>query len=260
MATVTAIILTKDEVEHIVDCVAAVQEWVEEVVVFDSHLCDEVCQLAAAAGATVHRRPFDNFAAQRQAALARVDATWVLFVDADERVTPALGAEIERVIGADRGAADAAEAVNGYWIPRRNFIVGHEMRHGGYYPDHQLRLLRRTSAHYDLGREVHEVVDVAGAAGYLQAPLLHYNYASWQQFHAKQRVYAAYEARVLAGRGIRPRPHNFLLQPLREFYRRYVTLQGWKDGVAGLWLALLLAWYYGFVPYWLLTFAPRAQA
>ena len=242
---IVAIILTKDEVDHIVACIDSVAPWVDQVVVFDSYANDEVCALAETAGATVHRRPFDNFAAQRQAALAVVDAEWVLFVDADERVTPALGEEIQRVI--------ADPALNGYWIPRRNYIVGHEMRYGGYYPDYQLRLLRRTAAQYDTKREVHELVDVGGAEGKLQEPFIHYNYASWAQFHEKQRFYAAYEAQILANQGIRPRPHNFILQPLREFRRRFITLHGWRDGVAGLRLATLLAWYYGFMPYWLLA-------
>ena len=244
-----AIILTKDEVDHIADCIVSAQPWVDQVVVFDSGINDEVCTLAEATGAVVYRRPFDNFAAQRQAALASVDAEWVLFVDADERVTPALGAELRHAI--------KDVAVNGYWIPRRNFIVGHEMRHGGYFPDYQLRLLRRNAAQYDPTREVHEVLDVGGREGWLQESFLHYNYASWRQFHDKQRVYAAYEAQILANRGIRPRPHNFILQPLREFRRRFFTLHGRKDGQPGLRLAFLLAWYYGFVPYWLLLFSRK---
>ena len=99
-------------------------------------------------------------------------------------------------------------------------------------------------------REVHEIVDVDGAVGYLQEPLIHYNYATWAQFHRKQRFYAEYEARILAQRGIRPRPHNFVLQPAREFRRRFWQLAGWRDGWRGLQLAILLAWYYGFMPYW----------
>jgi hypothetical protein len=96
------------------------------------------------------------------------------------------------------------------------------------------------------------LVDVGGAEGWLQAPLIHINYEEWPQFHRKQRFYAAYEAQILQKRGIRPRPHNFVLQPLREFRRRFITLAGWRDGGAGLRLALWLAWYYGFMPYWLL--------
>ena len=120
-------------------------------------------------------------------------------------------------------------------------------------PDYQLRLIRRGRAHYVLEREVHEIVAVDGAEANLSQPLLHYNYTSWDQFHAKQRFYSTYEARILASRGIYPRPHNFALQPLREFWRRFVTLNGWRDGWHGLRLAFLLAWYYGLMPYWWLA-------
>jgi (heptosyl)LPS beta-1,4-glucosyltransferase len=244
MDRLVAIIITKDEEAHIADCIASVRQWVEAVIVFDSYSSDATCALARQAGAQVMQRAFDNYARQRQAALEATSAEWVLFVDADERVTPALGREVQQWV--ERG--DMA----GGWIPRRNFIVGYETRFGGFFPDYQLRLLRRSAVYYLLEREVHELAQVNGAEGRLTQPFLHYNYANWAQFHRKQRVYAAYEAKILAGRGIHPRPHNFVLQPLREFYRRYVTLQGWRDGWHGLRLALLLAWYYGFVPYWLL--------
>lgn len=244
MQRLAAVILTKNEARHIGDCVAALRGWTDAVIVWDSGSTDATQQIAYLAGAVVLERPFDNYAAQRQAALDTINAEWVLFVDADERVTPALREEILRTI--EEGDA------NGYWIPRRNFIVQHETRGGGFYPDYQLRLLRRSAARYVSEREVHEVVDVGGREAKLVEPLLHYNYHSWEQFHAKQRSYAAYEARILKARGVRPRPHNFVLQPLREFRRRYVTLRGYRDRTHGLRLALLLAWYYGFMPYWLL--------
>ena len=243
MHTLTAIIITKDEAHNVADCIASLRGWVNALVVWDSGSTDGTQQIAKDAGALVMTRPWDNFAAQRQAALDAVESRWILFVDADERATPALAREVLRLVEADEAT------VAGYWIPRRNFIVGQEMLHGGYFPDHQLRLLRRGRANYDPARQVHEVVQLEGEAGYMREPLIHYNYTSWTQFHRKQRQYAAYEARILAARGIRPRPHNFVLQPLREFWRRYVTLQGWRDGVGGLRLALLLAWYYGFMPY-----------
>ena len=70
------------------------------------------------------------------------------------------------------------------------------------------------------------------------------------QFHDKQRRYAEYDAGILFKQGVRPKPRNFVLQPLREFRRRFVTLKGYRDGWHGLRLATLLAWYYGFMPYW----------
>ena len=239
-----AVILTYNEARNVVECIDALIGCVDEVWVWDSLSTDGTQALARTAGAKVQERAWDNYAAQRQAALEGVDADWVLFVDADERVTPALAGEVRTAI------ADAT--ADGFWIARRNFIVGQEIRAGGYYPDHQLRLLRRVAARYVLEREVHEIVALDGEAGYLENPLIHYNYVSWSQFHRKQREYARYEARILAARGIRPRPHNFVLQPLREFWRRYVSLSGWRDGWRGLQLALLLAWYYGATPYWVL--------
>ena len=252
MATLIAVILTKNEAHNIADCIASLRDWVDGVVVWDGGSEDGTCELAWLAGAMVVQRPWDTFAAQRQSVLDTVNAEWILFVDADERVTPALAAEIQTSIQAGKAA--------GFWIPRRNFIVGHEMRHGGFYPDYQLRLLQRTAAHYPLQRAVHEFAVVDGATARLNTPFLHYNYTSWRQFQRKQRVYAAYEAHILTTRGIRPRPHNFVLQPLREFYRRFVTLQGWQDGWPGLRLALLLAWYYGFAPYWILLSSSGSSA
>ncbi|HXF60935.1 MAG TPA: glycosyltransferase family 2 protein [Caldilineaceae bacterium] len=243
-AQLVAVILTKNEAQHIQECIAGLRGWTNAVVVWDSGSTDATCALARAAGALVVQRPFDTYAAQRQAALDSVNAEWVLFVDADERATPELAQEVRAVLA-------SASPCAGYWIPRRNFIAGQETRWGGYSPDYQLRLLQRRLARY-APRAVHEVVEVEGETGHLSAPLIHYNYRDWAHFHQKQRGYARFEARILAERGIRPRPHNFLLQPLREFRRRYITLQGRRDGRHGLRLALWLAWYYGFMPYWYL--------
>lgn len=251
MLSLTAVILTKNEARQISACIASLQEWVEAVVVWDSGSEDATQHLAQKAGAHVVVRPFDDYAQQRQAALNSIRSEWILFIDADERATPALAQEIIRAVMNTQYA--------GYWIPRRNFIVGHEMQGGGFRPDYQLRLLRSSAARYDLGRKVHEIVALNGPQGHLQAALLHYNYDDWSQFQRKQRSYARYEATILAERGVRPRLHHFILQPIRELRRRFVTLQGWRDGVHGLRVTLLLAWYYGFLPYWLLWKAQRDQ-
>lgn len=244
-ARLVAVVLTRNEARHITACVTALRAWVDAVVVWDSGSTDPTHEQAGRAGALVVCRPFDTYAAQRQAALDSLDAEWVFFVDADERATPELAGEIRRVLNEDTGT------IHGYWVPRRNFIAGQETRGGGYFPDYQLRLMRRSRAQY-APRAVHEIVEIDGSIGHLTAPLIHYNYRSWDHFHAKQPGYSRFEAQELARRGIRPRPHNFVLQPLREFRRRFLTLHGYQDGLHGLRLALWLAWYYGFLPYWLL--------
>jgi hypothetical protein len=132
--------------------------------------------------------------------------------------------------------------VAGFWIPRRNVIAGEWVRHAGWWPDRQLRLLRRTSARYDEGAVVHEVATLDGPSDTLAEPLLHLNYDTLAEFRAKQTHFAMLEARALWERGQRARPHNLLLQPIREFRRRIVELGGIRQGALGLRLGLEMAW------------------
>ena len=131
----------------------------------------------------------------------------------------------------------------GWWVPRQNIIVGKWIRGGGWYPDYQLRLMRTDKARYDPQRPVHEVVLLEGETGYLSHPLIHYNYDSWHEFRAKQRRYAQFEVEVLRQQGVRPKPYSFLTMPVREFWRRFITLHGYVDGWHGLRLAFYMAWY-----------------
>jgi len=230
----SVVILTKNEEQDIVDCMASVQ-WADQVIVLDSMSTDRTLELARWMGAITYTRPFRDFADQRNAALTTVDSDWVFFVDADERATPELAAEIRCAMEDDSKA--------GWWVPRHNYIFGRRIRHAGWYPDYQLRLLRRGKALYDRARPVHEVVILKGDAGHLQSPLIHYNYRTLTEFREHQRRYTAYEAQALCDEGIRPRWRSLISRPLDEFYRRYVALRGYRDGMHGLLLSLLMAWY-----------------
>ena len=140
------------------------------------------------------------------------------------------------------------EPAVGWWVPRRNIIWGRWIHYTGWYPDYQLRLLRRGRARYDPERQVHELVILDGPEGHLANPLDHYNYRTMKQFLRKQDSYADYEARILARQLGRIKPHSLVLQPLREFHRRYIQLRGYRDGAHGLLLSLLMA-YCTFVAY-----------
>lgn len=233
--TITAIILTLNEERHILPCLESLQ-WVDKVLVFDSYSKDKTTQLARDAGAEVTQHTFENYSKQRNAALdAAESTTWVLFVDADERATPQLAKEVQEVI--------ATREESGWWIPRHNYIFGHRMRGCGWWPDHQLRLLRRDHAHYDPARAVHEEAVIDGKAGYLQAPLIHYNYETLAQFHAKQRRYIDYDAGILIEKGTQPHFYTPYTQIPRHFWWRFITLGGWRDGLYGLLLAGLMSYY-----------------
>jgi glycosyltransferase involved in cell wall biosynthesis len=231
-----AVILTRNEAAHVVACIDSLR-WADRVVVFDSYSDDETVALAREAGTEVLQRPFDNYAAQRNAALDAVGAggaaDWVFFVDADERATPALAEEIRRVI--------TERSEDGWHVPRHNVIFGRITLGAGWYPDYQFRLMRRGRARYT--RPVHELGEVDGAVGYLANPLIHYNYRDPAHFHAKQRFYVEHDADILRESGARPKPRNFVLQPWRQFWWRFITLRGYRDGLHGLRLSLYMAYY-----------------
>lgn len=238
MARVTAVVIARDEERHLGACLDALSWADERLVLLDDRTTDRSADVAASRGVPVSWQRFQSFPRQRNAALNQVQTPWVLFVDADERTTPSLANEVRQAV--DRGAEDSP---SGYWIPRRNFIWGSWIRHGGWFPDYQLRLLAVDRAHYDEERDVHELVTLNGPAGYLREALIHYNYDTLSQFLAKQQHYSTLEAARLARSGARARPHHLVVQPYREFRRRFVELEGYRDGWRGLALAGLLAWY-----------------
>lgn len=236
MSTIAAIILTLNEERHIGACLDSLA-WCERRVVFDSFSTDRTCEIARERGAEVLQHQFENFSAQRNEAMARVDADWFFFVDADERATPELAEEIRSLVVSER------ERV-GWWVARDNYLFGKLTRGAGYWPDHQMRLLRQGHARYV--RPASEIVELEGEEGYLQSPLIHFNYDSIADFHAKQRVREKYELENLFERGMRPRRRAILMQPLRHFWWRFVTLKGYRDGLHGLRLSVLLAYYFGY--------------
>ena len=228
----TAVILTLNEAEHIQACIESLH-WADRVMVFDSYSQDETVALAQAAGAELLQSKFENYAQQRNAALDAIETDWVFFVDADERGTEELGQEIRRVI------AERLEL--GWNVPRHNYIFGKLTLGAGWYPDYQLRLFKHGKVHYE--RPVHEIAVVDGQIGHLENVLIHHNYRDVAHFHHTQRAYTTYDAKILKDDGVRPRLHNFILQPLRQFYWRYVTLDGYKDGLHGLRLSLYMMYY-----------------
>ena len=234
---IVAIILTLNEEKHVAACIDSLR-WCDAVVVWDSFSTDRTCEIARSEGALAVQHPFRGYGSQRQAAMDSVDAQWIFFVDADERATPELAQEIRQVV-------TQQPDVVGWWVPRHNYIFGKVILHTGWYPDHQLRLVRPDQAHWDPEREVHELAILDGPDGYLENVLIHYNYDSLRQFIAKQTKYTDYDAKILLNQGVRPKLWSPVSMPLRHFRWRYLDLQGYRDGLHGLWLSLLMSYYEG---------------
>lgn len=235
-ARLAAIVLTANEERHIGSCLDSLA-WAERRIVFDSFSADRTCDIARERGAEVIQHPFADYASQRNVAMQMVEADWIFFVDADERATPELAAEIHAAI------AQPGD-VTGWNVPRHNYLFGRLTRGAGYWPDYQMRLLRRGAARYE--RPASEIVDLEGEAGYLKSPLIHYNYDSIAHFHAKQTFRIDFEAANLYRSGVRPKFYTPYTQYVRHFWWRFFTLKGYVDGLHGLRLSLLLAYYFGY--------------
>ncbi len=235
---ICAVVLTKNEERHIGPCLDSLV-WADRRVAFDSFSDDRTCEIARERGAEVIQHIFADYASQRNAAMEAVDADWIFFVDADERATPELGEEVLSVV-----RQGDSKGVQGWYVPRANYLFGKLTRGAGYWPDYQMRLLRRGRARYE--RPASEIVALDGEAAYLKNPLTHHNYETIAQFHDKQTFRIDFEARNLLEKGIRPKFYSPYSQYVRHFWWRFVTLKGYIDGLHGLRLSLLLAYYFGY--------------
>lgn len=252
---VVGVILTHNEAEHIACCIGSLKTFLAHVLVLDSCSADKTRDIARESGAMVVQRPFTDFASQRQAALDMVNQDWVLFVDADERIPGELAAEIGKFCRSHEETRDCAGAN----MPRHNHIVDRIPQWGGFSPDRQLRLLRPDCSSYEHSPLVHEHPTLEGNVYEFQNPIVHFNYQNWQQFHLKQRRYSELASKD-ADRVVSFPLFALCRRFLRLFHYRYIELDGWRDGLLGFKLALLLAWYYGFMPLFLALFSETADS
>jgi len=227
---VTAVIAAHNESANIEACVASV-EWAREVIVVENDSLDDTIDRARSAGATVISPGFTTIGAARNHAIARAKTGWIFVLDADERCTPELAEEIGQVV-VKPGTAQA------YRVPRRNYFLGKEIRHGGWGSDKPIRLFKR-ELRYNANL-VHEHVDVtAGAVGEVKSKLLHYTYISLSQYFEKFDRYSRWWADQNFAKGRRGTAAAVLVKPPARFISMYFLKGGFRDGAHGLVLACL---------------------
>ena len=246
MATsLSVIVITRNESARLRACLESVA-FAGEVVVVDSGSTDDTREIAQALGARVIRTDdWPGFGTQKNRALDLATGDWVLSIDADERVTTALRAQIED--------ATANPRFDAYSVNRSSSYCGQFMRHSGWYPDRVVRLFRRGSARFsdDL---VHEALQVRGPIGRLDGELLHESFADFEAVLDKLNRYSTAGAHDLHRRGVRGSPGKALGHGLWAFLRTYLFKRGFLDGRLGLALAISNAegTYYRYAKLWLL--------
>jgi glycosyltransferase involved in cell wall biosynthesis len=231
---VSVIIITRNEAAHI-DAVLQSVSWADEVIVVDAESTDDTVALARRHASQVLVRPWQGYSNQKTfaAGLARHD--WILSVDADERVTPALADDVQR-------ALEAEPAARGFEVPRVTFHLGRWIRSTDWYPDYQLRLYDRRHARWS-DRPVHESVVVDGPIGRLRGELQHFAYRDLSHHLETIDRYTTLAAGFLDAQGRRARVLDLLLHPPFAFVRNYVLRLGMRDGMAGLIVSLLNSYY-----------------
>lgn len=243
MPRLSVIVIAKNEAAHIGDCLDSVAFADERIVVVDKSV-DDTAAIAAAKGARVVDHAFTGFGAQKNFALSQASGDWVLSIDADERVTPALAAEIVQAM--NDGKAD------GYDMPRLSSFCGRQMRHSGWYPDYVLRLFRRGKARFsdDL---VHERVICDGTVERLRNDLLHAPVARLEDALSRMDRYSTSGAAMTVARGKRVSFSSGITHGLWSFFRTYILRGGFLDGREGFLLAVANAegTYYRYMKAWL---------
>ena len=241
---ISASIITLNEAEHIRATCESLA-WADEIVVVDSGSTDQTQAIARDCGARVIERPWPGFAAQKQFAAEQAAHDWILSLDADERVSDELRASIEVL----KGKADA-ELADSYLIPRRAFYMGRWISGGGWYPDRQLRLYRKSKGRWE-GAYIHESVKMnAGARiGVLNGDLLHYTVCNAGEHHRMiGERYAPLAARKMFEAGRRTSPWQIATIGPATLIRNFILKGGFRDGLAGFSIASFAA-HHAFLKY-----------
>ncbi|MFW5988388.1 MAG: glycosyltransferase family 2 protein [bacterium] len=219
--TIGVLIITYNEEEMLEDCLESVS-WTDEIVVIDSLSEDRTREIASKYTDKVYQREFDNFSNQRNFGLNKLDSEWILVLDADERVTEALKAEIIKVINKAK--------YNLYQIPRKNFFLGRWIKYAGWYPDYTDRLFRNNQEIRYAGK-VHEYLEFNGSKGKLKEPLIHYTYEDISSYMDKVNQYTTLSA-VESSKN--PSLFYVLVRTFFEFFNFLIFKKAFLLGKEGL--------------------------
>ena len=238
MNKISAVILCLNE-EAVIEGALESVKFADEILVVDSFSTDRTLEIARKYTDRILQHKFEGYAAQKNWAHTQAAHDWVINVDADERITPALAAEIRSLL--------ANPQHNGYRITRTNYFLGKEIRYGSWSEDHVLRLFRRDKAAYpDI--QIHSELVLEGAPGRCEGRMLHYSYRSLDDFCRRVQQYSEGGAEDAEKRGRIGSGWNIVAHSAWHFLKSYVFKRGFLDGTEGLMIAMMGS-YYTFLKY-----------
>jgi glycosyltransferase involved in cell wall biosynthesis len=232
----SVVIITLNEEDRLEDALISCGEIADEVVVLDSHSIDDTVAIAQQHGAKVFFRKFDDYGAQKNAALDHAQHNWVLNLDADERVSDTLKSEILKLKELNEEDIDAA----GFEIKRKTAYLGRWITHSGWYPDRKLRLFRKDKSRWH-GR-IHEGLKLEGIRKRMAGDILHFTYRDMTDHINRLNRYSHMQAQDIAAKGKKMLYLRTLILPPITFLRFYVWKLGILDGLPGFVIALVSSW------------------
>lgn len=230
MHNLSLVIVARNEERTIRQVLSAAAPLADEIIFVDSGSTDGTIDIAREFNAKVTHQDWLGYAAQKNFAMGLAERDWILSLDADEILTSDLVEEMKALLGSDR-----AKECDGYKIPRILYIGDTAIKHGGFYPDAQLRLVQRGKGQFN-DRLVHEAIKVSGPVGQLHHAMNHYSYATVSDFAQAMEKYAALSAKEFARRkakGWKTSPLNELIHPYWTLFYRFVLRGGFLDGALG---------------------------
>lgn len=236
MATLTVVISAWNEEAKIKRCLSSVS-WADEIIFVDNSSTDNTSDIAKQFTSKVFKRPNNPMLnINKNFGFSKATSDWVLSLDADEEITKELAGEI-------RSAMNEKSEKVGYWIPRKNILFGKWIKHGLWWPDKQMRLFKREKGKFP-GIHVHEYLSVDGPTGELYEPYIHYNYETISQFLRKMdTIYTESEVQKHLSTNYQVSWYDAIRFPISDFVKIYFAQNGYKDGLHGLVLSMLQAFY-----------------
>lgn len=233
MEKLTAIIPTGNE-EYNIEAVLESVSFADEIMVVDSYSTDRTVELARKHTDFVIQREYENSASQKNWAIPQATHEWILLLDADERPSPGLKEEIQKIL--ENPDKDA------YWIYRQNYFFGHRLKYSGWQGDKVIRLFRKSKSRYE-DKHVHAEVLVDGEVGSLKHKLEHHTYRDLDHYFEKFQRYTTWGAYDRIEKNSRVSAYHLMVKPAYGFFQKYILKRGFMDGRTGLIVALQHSWY-----------------
>lgn len=231
---ITATIITLNEERNIQRSIESLR-CCDEILILDSGSVDRTVELAQNLGARVIEAGWPGYAGQKNRAAEQATHDWILSLDADEALSEPLEAEILAL-------KKSGPRYDGYTMPRLANYLGKWILHSGWYPDRKVRLYRRDKGKW-VGDYVHESVVVAGRVGHLESNILHFTCASLSEHVKTMERYTTLAAQEIAARKVRVPLTRMIVDPAWTFFKTYFLQRGFQDGVEGLTIAYMAAFY-----------------